>query len=112
MRYFSPPTLKKQGTDDPVWGRYQTYYGVSVLWTGSQFADRPNPMHEELAPLQDGVTYFLGGREYLVTDEVAATLAASGYETQDGPPDPNPDPPDDTFPGFGEGPYGEGGYGS
>lgn len=112
MRYFSPPTLKKQGTSDPFWGRYQTEYGVSVLWTGTQFVDRPNPMHEELAPLQDGVTYFLGGRDYIVTDEVAETLAASGYVTSEGPPDSNPNPDEDPFSGFGEGPYGEGGYGS
>lgn len=79
MPYFTPPTLKKQGTSDPFWGRYQTEYGVSVLWNGSAFVDWPNPMHEELAPLEDGVTYFLGGRTYEVTAEVAAALVASGY---------------------------------
>lgn len=114
MRYFEPPTLKRQASDHPFWGRYKTHYALSVVWDGSQFVDTSVPMTDDLAKLKDGETYFLGGHVYYVTDAVADTLHASGYPTYEGPPDPDPGPGPDPIdpPGFGEGGYGEGGYGT
>lgn len=83
--YFTPPTERNQGTDDYFWGRYQTKYGVSVFWNGTTFVDRANPLWEEMDPLEDGVTYFLGGHYYQVTEEVADALVLAGYSVQETP---------------------------
>ena len=95
---FEPPTLKDQATNDPFWGRYQTQYALSVVWNGTQFVDVSVPMHDDLALLKDGETYFLGGHIYVITDEVAAALQASGYEVQENP-------------AFGEDGFGDEGFG-
>jgi len=107
MRYFEPPTLKRQASDHPFWGRYKTHYALSVVWNGSQFVDVSVPMTDDLAKLKDGETYFLGGHIYYVNEATAAKLHASGYTTY-----VDPDQGPSTPLGYGEGGYGEGGYGS
>ena len=82
---FEPPTLKDQASDDPFWGRYQTQYALSVVWDGTKFVDVSVPMTDDLALLEDGTTYFLGGHIYTVTDEVATALQASGYTVEENP---------------------------
>jgi len=95
---FEPPTLKNQASDHPFWGRYQTQYALSVVWDGAKFVDVSVPMTDDLALLEDGKTYFLGGHIYVVTDEVAAALQASGYTVEENP-------------AFGEGGFGDKGFG-
>lgn len=53
--------------------------GLSVIYRAGHYVTVQNPSQEELTPLKDGVTYFLGGHEYFVTTAVAAALITDGY---------------------------------
>ncbi len=97
MPTFTPPTVN-EGSSDFFFGRYSIPVGQSVVKTNGVYRTTPYPWLGDLAPLTDGVDYFLGGRTYVVSDAVAALLAADGYTVV-------PDA------GYGEGPYGSQGYG-
>ena len=54
--------------------------GKSVLYLDERYVTVENPSQLLFDGLVEGVTYFLGGHEYAVSEEVAAALAADGYE--------------------------------
>jgi hypothetical protein len=95
---FSPPT-RNEGSSDPFFGRYSIPVGQSVVKTNGIFVTTPYPWLGDIADLEEGVEWFQGGREYVISDEVATELLAAGYMV-------GPD-----F-GYGEGPYGAGGFGN
>lgn len=79
MPTFEPPTRKQYG-EDRLFSRYGVQVGISLVWNGSHFIETPYPWLGEIADLEDGVTYFLGGHVYDVSSEVADLLIADGYE--------------------------------
>jgi hypothetical protein len=76
---FVTPTATENIKGDPLFGRYHLPVGVTVIKRDGVYVDSPYPWIGELQGLTEGVDYFLGGRTYRVTDEVAAALAADGY---------------------------------
>lgn len=92
---FTPPTTT-ESSDDFFFGRYQIPVGITILWDGSTFVERPYTWMGEFDGLAEGETYFLGGRTYEVDDVTAALLADAGFL-----------PPL----GYGLGLYGTGAYG-
>ena len=69
-----------QGSSDFFFGRYSIPVGMSVVLREGVYTTVPYPSLMELDGLEDGTDYFLGGHEYVVSDEVAAALTAAGYE--------------------------------
>lgn len=53
--------------------------GQSVVRVGGTYRTVPVPDQLLLEGLTQGVDYFLGGHEYVITDEVAVDLTADGY---------------------------------
>lgn len=53
--------------------------GVSVVGPYPNYATVQTPDQLTLAGMRDGVDYFLGGHEYVVSDAVATALMVSGY---------------------------------
>jgi hypothetical protein len=102
-----------QGSTDHFFGRYRIPVGVSVIRKATAPDDqgfgegpygfggyerRPYPALIEIADLEEGVDWFQGGRSYIVSDEIAENLVASGFEV-------TPDV------GYGESVYGSQGFG-
>ena len=56
--------------------------GLSVLYRNGHYVTVETPDQLEVAALTDGITYFMGGHVYVVSDAVAATLAADGYDIE------------------------------
>ena len=79
MPTFTPPTMP-QGSTDPFFGRYSIPVGISVVKRGGVFRSVPYPALMEIADLTEGVEWFQGGRTYIISDVLAAALAAEGYE--------------------------------
>ena len=50
-----------------------------MVLRGGVYTTVPYPTLAELDGLEDGVDYFLGGHEYVVSDVVGAALAGAGY---------------------------------
>lgn len=98
MPTFTPPTIN-EGSNDFFFGRYSIPVGQSVVKTNGTFRTTPYPWLGDIADLEEGVEWFGGGRTYVVSDEVAALLAADGYTVE-------PDA------GYGEAPYGSQGFGN
>lgn len=109
---FAPPTvLEPTGINHPLFGRMRLAVGVTVLKRDALYRQLTFPSAEEI-DLSD--IAYLGGHEYLVTNEEAASLQAAGYGEwisipvdPDLPPDPGDDDPDE----YGLGAYGTGTYG-
>lgn len=87
---FIPPTANIVPAVLPetrgVQRRLFRYYGpnpqgVSVLKRAGHYETVLNPVQDELETLVDGVTSFLGGHVYTVSDAVAALLVADGFVT-------------------------------
>ncbi len=93
MPSFTPPTMP-QGSNDPFFGRYSIPVGISVVRVASApgddgfgegpygfggFVRRPLPALSEIADLMEGVDWFQGGRTYVISDEIAENLVASGF---------------------------------
>lgn len=97
MPSFTPPTVL-QSSSDSFWGRYSIPVGQSVVKVNGHFTLMPYPWLGELVDLTEGTDYFLGGRTYVVTEDIAAALEGDGFDT------------DADF-GYGEGPYGQQGFG-
>lgn len=97
MPSFTPPT-RLEASSDPFFGRYSIPVGQSVVKVDGVFTTTPYPWLGDLDGLVDGVDYFLGGRTYTVSAEVATELTAAGYTVVDEG-------------GFGIDPFGSGGYG-
>lgn len=97
MPSFTPPTVQ-QSMSDPFWGRYSVPVGQSVVLTDGTYQVTPFPWAGDLEDLTQGEDYFLGGRTYEITDAIADALEGDGFTT-------------DRISGYGEGEYGEEGYG-
>jgi uncharacterized membrane protein YadS len=80
MPTFTTP-VRYEGSSDPFWGRYTIPVGVSVVQVNGVYTEMPYPWLGTIAELEEGTTYFLGGRTYEVSDEVATALAADGFTT-------------------------------
>lgn len=79
MPTFVTPTTT-ESSDDFFFGRYQITVGITVLWDGSAFVERPYTWMGEFEGLTEGETYFMGGRTYEVDSDTAALLESAGFE--------------------------------
>lgn len=100
MPRFTPPTQREKVSTpgDRLFSRYGVEVGLSVVKTNGVYTVTPYPWLGDLEGLKDGVDYFLGGRDYTVSVDVALALEADGFAFEN-------------FPGYGEGGYGMGTYG-
>ena len=82
MPTFTPPT-QQQGaaTGDSLFDRYTVPVGLSVVRTNGVFTTTPYPWLGDLVDLTEGSDFFLGGRTYIISNDLAAELQAAGYET-------------------------------
>jgi hypothetical protein len=53
--------------------------GRSVVYRAGHYVTVETPDQLEVSALRDGVTYFMGGHIYTITDSVATALLADGY---------------------------------
>lgn len=98
MPSFTPPTIQQSVGGDRFWSRYSSAVGQSVVLRDGVYQITPFPWAGELEPLIQGEEYFLGGRTYQITEDVADALEGDGFTT-------------DRSSGYGEGEYGDEGYG-
>jgi hypothetical protein len=78
---FSPPVIEVDipSNIQPL-NHYRIAQGLSVIRRGGTFVSTRVPSDLELAAAGvHGTDYFLGGRDYEVTEAVAAELQAAGY---------------------------------
>lgn len=80
MPSFTPPTEQQSPWDGPLLSRYTLPTGISVVWNGVTFVQRPYPWLGEIAELEEGVTFFLGGRTYEVSTFTGDALTDAGFE--------------------------------
>ena len=78
MPSFTPPTVL-QSSSDPFWGRYSIPVGQSVVRVIDTFTLMPYPWIGDLEGLTEGTDYFLGGRTYVVSTDIADDLTADGF---------------------------------
>ena len=78
---FYQATVELGVGTDPLFSRYTTTTGVSVVKVDGTYTTVPYPWLGTIADLTEGVDYFLGGHIYEVSESVASALAADGYET-------------------------------
>ena len=97
MPQFTPPTVKQAVGAGPLLGRYKIDVGQSVVKMDGVFTIHPFPWIGDLEGKAEGVDYFLGGRTYDITEDVAADLESHGFTVY--------------APGYGEGAFGYGLYG-
>ena len=78
MPYLFTTPFQKQGPIGVhrLWQFYGLERGITVLKTGDGFYETQDPSQEEL---DDAEVYYLGGHDYVVSDEEAADLTAAGY---------------------------------
>lgn len=99
MPSFEPPTVDQPLGVGPLLSRYSLKVGQSVVKKDDIFTLTPYPWIGELEAAGDeGTDWFLGGHIYQITDAVADALEADGFTT-------------DRTAGYGEGEYGDEGYG-
>lgn len=79
MPLFTPPTAPEGIGGDPLFSRYTTEVGQTVMSVAGTYTTTPYPWLGDIADLTEGVDYFLGGRTYVVSDEVATALTNDGY---------------------------------
>lgn len=97
MPLFTPPTVKQSVGGDRLFSRFGTQVGQSVVKVDGTYTLVPFPWLGDITDLEPGVDYFLGGHEYVVSDEIAAELDIAGFNL--------------SFPGFGDGAFGYGPHG-
>lgn len=98
MPTFTPPTTRQPlDPHDRLFRRYFLEVGQSVVRRDGIYQLTPFPWIGELEDLTEGVDYFMGGRTYTVSDDVAAALDLDGFGYD--------------YIGYGEGAYDGGGYG-
>ncbi len=99
MPIFVTPT-RHQAMFHPFWGRFGSEEGVSVVRVDGTLTAMSAPTHEELvAAGVEGVDFFRGGYEYIVSTDVLTELIDAGFVESDS---------DGTY---GSGRYGYGPYG-
>lgn len=100
---FTPPTVL-QSSNDSFFGRYSIPVGQSVVRVGGGFQTVAFPWLGELvAAGVEGTDWFLGGRTYAVTSDIADELTGLGYEVESAGGEEGS--------GYGGGTYGSSGYG-
>lgn len=77
---FIPPTV----SEGPIGGHRLFYFyemdrGVSVLKIDGQYVEIRTPSQDDEALATE---VYIGGHEYLVSDEVAAELTAAGFDVR------------------------------
>jgi len=96
---FTPPTFEERMAGA---GRLFSFYtqtmSHAVVMRNGHFQAIRTPSQEETAALVEGVTWFSGGRTYVITNDTGALLEADGFEVTG-------------MAGYGEGGYGTGIYG-
>ena len=99
MPAFTPPTVEQPvDPNHRLLCRYSIQVGQSVVKFDGVYTLTPYPWIGDLEGKTEGVDYFLGGRTYQVSDDIADALEADGFTTTIGL-------------GYGEGQYGDGDYG-
>lgn len=98
MPTFTPPTVKQSISGDRLFSRFGMQVGQSVVKRDGTYQLTPYPWLGEIADLEHGVDYFLGGHIYTVSDAVADGLRDDGFMVTDGL-------------GYGEGDYGDDRFG-
>lgn len=79
---FSPPTHEEPIRTEEPWVRhFRLTWANSVVWRSGQFVSTKGVTSEELAALEQGVTYFRGGTDYVVDQATSDALNAAGYIT-------------------------------
>lgn len=97
MPTFTPPTVN-EGSSDHFFGRYSIPVGQSVVKLDGTYRVTPYPWLGDIADLEQGVDYFLGGRTYVISEAVATALEIDGFTVDAS--------------GYGSGAFGYGPYGS
>lgn len=101
MPTFTPPTVKQRmHATHPLLSRYSIDVGQSVVLRDGAYQLTPFPWIGELEGLTEGTDYFMGGRTYVITSDIADALEGDGFTT------------DDQGDGFNEGAFGSEGYGA
>lgn len=80
MPQFTPPTVLQAQPGDRLFSRYRVPVGQSVVKINGTYMTLPFPWLGELTGAE-GTDWFLGGRTYTITPEVAAALTADGFTT-------------------------------
>ena len=82
MPIFKPPVRSERiPTDQKPFKFYTQPVSMSVVYRNSRFQEVRHPTQEETDALEEGVTWFAGGRTYTVTDATATLLEADGFTT-------------------------------
>ena len=80
MASFDPPTSSQSWTDEPLFRYFKAPRAVSLVLRNGAWVETQGLDHEEISELEEGVSYFEGGRHYANVDTVtAASLVAAGY---------------------------------
>lgn len=64
-----------------VFSFFTQTHSHAVVWRNGHFQTVRVPSQEETDALEEGVTWFSGGRSYLVSDDTATLLTADGFTT-------------------------------
>lgn len=80
-KLFLPPTVE----EGPIGGHRLFYFytmtkGISLLKIDGEYVEIRDPSQDEEALATE---VYIGGHEYIVSDEVGAALTAAGYEVFD-----------------------------
>lgn len=103
---FTPPTVD-QSSNDSFFGRYSIPVGQSVVRVSGAFQTVAFPWLGELvAAGTEATDWFLGGRTYEVSEEIADELTLAGYEVETAGGGGG-----EEGSGYGGGSYGSSGYG-
>jgi hypothetical protein len=95
---FTPPTVDYPAGSGPLLSRFRSIpVGQSVVKRDGAYELTPFPWAGELEGLTEGEDYFLGGRTYTISDDVAASLDLDGFGYD--------------YIGYGEGAFGGGPFG-
>lgn len=80
MPIFTPPTHEEPIRSDVRPLNYFRYtWAASIVRVSGTLKSVRSPSEDLLTGLENGKDYFLGGYEYLITDEVADELTAAGF---------------------------------
>lgn len=82
MTQVFTPAGRRQAMDpsvDPLFSRYGSLEGMSIVRVSGVLTYLPAPLHAETEGLQEGVDYFIGGHEYVVSGDVEQELIDGGF---------------------------------
>lgn len=64
-----------------VFSFFTQTHSYAVVWRNGHFQTVRTPSQEETDRLEEGVTWFTGGRSYTVSADTALLLQADGFTT-------------------------------